>query len=163
LPFAPVAVHHRLNNPSARALSLLVTLDRGLLRTRYFNAILAEKISRMSDQNPENNFASEIAALKQQFDGIRAETENFVASVKTLSDRGVGEAKEMLESAKDNWHGIKAAFEGSTLAKLFTKAKKKIAKKKAAPKKAKVAAKKLVKKATKKVAAKKAAPKKKKK
>ena len=119
----------------------------------------------MTDQKLESNFASEIAALRQQFDGIRAETESFLSSVKTLSDKGVDEAKEMIESAKDNWHEIKAAFEASSVAKFFSKpkAKKKTAKKKSAPQSK---AKKLVKQATKKVvkkAAKKTTAKKKKK
>jgi uncharacterized protein YoxC len=100
--------------------------------------------------NPENNFAAEIAALKQQFEGIRSETEHFIASVKELSDRGVGEAKDMLESAKDNWHSIRSAFESSSIAKFFSKAKKPAKKKTVAKAKAKV--KKMVKKATQKVA-----------
>ena len=145
-------------------LSLLVDDLHVLYWVSSFNAILAEKLF-MTDQKLESNFASEIAALRQQFDGIRAETESFLSSVKTLSDKGVDEAKEMIESAKDNWHEIKAAFEASSVAKFFSKpkAKKKTAKKKSAPQSK---AKKLVKQATKKVvkkAAKKTTAKKKKK
>ena len=94
----------------------------------------------------EKNFVEEIAALKKQFDGIKSETEDFIQRAKGLSERGAHEAKEVLDSAKDNWHSIVSAFESSSIAKFFSKSKKKPTKKKVITK-----AKKVVKKAKKKI------------
>jgi hypothetical protein len=76
----------------------------------------------------EQNIAQEIAALKEKFEKIKAETEEFLASVKTLSDKGVGEAKDLIERAHEPWHSIVSAFESSSVAQFFNKGKKKVAK-----------------------------------
>ena len=79
----------------------------------------------MSDQPLVNNFVEEIAALKKQFENIRTETEEFLAAAKNLSDKGVDEAREALEAAKENWSGLVSAFESSKIAQFFSKGKKK--------------------------------------
>jgi len=115
--------------------------------------------------NLENSLSQEIAALKEKFNRIKTDSEEFVVASKQLSDRGVGEAKVLINEAKENWLAIRSAFEGSPVAKLFAKAKKAV-KKSASKKSVKTAGKKLAtkaKSAAKKSPAKKAAPKSKKK
>jgi hypothetical protein len=85
----------------------------------------------------QNSIVEQIAALKSQFEGIKSETEKFIVSAKNLSDQGVDEAKDVLDSAKENWHSIVSTFEGSKIAKFFSKSKKSAAKVKNAKKTAK--------------------------
>lgn len=88
----------------------------------------------MDSKKLEKNIVQEIAALREQFDRIKADTEEFINSAKGLSERGVEDAKEMLGSAKANWNSIMTSFEKSPVAKFFSKANKKSAKKKTSSK-----------------------------
>jgi hypothetical protein len=104
------------------------------------------EIQKMSEDNIENKISEEVTALRQKFENLKSQTEDFVTSAKHLSETGVHGAKEILESAKENWQTILSTFGGAKISGLFSKAKKS-----AAPKKAKKAASKSVKKVVKKL------------
>ena len=94
-------------------------------------------MAQAKKKNPAQKMINEISALKEQFDGIKVETEDFIKNLKRVSGSGAADAKELMEAAKKNWHSIVSAFEASPIAKFFGKAKKsakktakKIAKKK---------------------------------
>lgn len=96
----------------------------------------------MSENNLQNNIAEDIAELKKHFDQVKSDTEILLQKAKTLSDKGAIEAQDLLSSAKANWQNIVTSFEGSSIAKLFSRDKAATAKKASPKKKAKTAAKK---------------------
>ena len=75
----------------------------------------------MAEDTTQNNIAEDIAELKKQFDEIKTQTEHFLESAKSLSDKGADEAQDLLASAKANWQSIVSSFEGSSIAKFFSK------------------------------------------
>ncbi len=87
--------------------------------------------NKSESHNDDHSHATldEILALKQQFEKIKSETEHFIAAAKELSDRGLNDAKDLIESAKDNWQSIIASFGVSSLSNLFGKVKSPIKKK----------------------------------
>ena len=64
----------------------------------------------------------EIIALKEKFNMIKEESEEFVSRAKKLSDSGMHEAKDLLEAAKTNWHAMTGSLVDFT--KLFSKSSK---------------------------------------
>jgi hypothetical protein len=80
------------------------------------------------EEQTVNSTLAEVMALKAQFEKIKGETEEFIVSAKHLSDKGIQEAKELIESAKSNWQAILSGFGSSGITQMFTKAKSEVKK-----------------------------------
>ena len=102
----------------------------------------------MEENQIGSSTMDEVIELKNKFENIKNETEEFIVSAKRLSDTGLKEAKELIESAKANWKSILVSFGEAGISKIFGQARG-LAKKKSGSK-AKKSSKKVTKKKTKK-------------
>ncbi len=81
-------------------------------------------MSKMENSNQTNSHSSaeENAALNEIYNNIKNDSKEFVTRVKKLSDSGMHDAKELLESVKSNWHFLVKSL--SEFSPLWSKAKK---------------------------------------
>ena len=73
----------------------------------------------MKQKKDLNAALEEIAALKEKFNNIKKESEEFLVRAKKLSDTGIHEAKELIEMAKANLKSFPSSF--AEISQLFSK------------------------------------------
>jgi hypothetical protein len=67
----------------------------------------------------------EIMELKELFERIKGDSEEFLQRSKALSETGAHEAKDLIEAVKTNWQAVVASFaSGAGFGDLFGQGKK---------------------------------------
>ncbi len=116
-----------------KAFKYVTSFANRAFERKQVTRIAVRRKMQKQDQKNSHSTADEIAALKEQFLRIKKDSEEFVIKAKHLSDTGMNEAKELLESAKSNWNSITKSL--SEFSNLFSKSKAKPVVKKATSKK----------------------------
>jgi hypothetical protein len=66
----------------------------------------------MADKTTVFTAIQEVKELKDLFERIKADTEEFIRRAKALSETGAHEAKDLVEAVKNNWQSVLAGMGG---------------------------------------------------